>query len=78
MSWNIGYRVAGTNIYLENGLSTYNTIEYNLMISSLSTHKLLPSDITVASYGITNPTNYVRHNRAAGSDYYGFLYEAKE
>jgi hypothetical protein len=39
---------------------------------------MLQTDISVASYWITNPTNDVYGNRAAGSDFYGFWYEIKE
>lgn len=39
---------------------------------------MLQSDITSASYWITNPLNYLINNRAGGSDFYGFWYEIKE
>ncbi len=39
---------------------------------------MLQSDITAASFWVTNPLNYVRRNRAAGGDFYGFWYELKE
>lgn len=39
---------------------------------------MLQSDITCASYWITNPLNTVINNRAGGSDFYGFWYEIKE
>lgn len=39
---------------------------------------MLQSDITAASYWITNPLNKVVNNRAAGGDFYGFWYEVKE
>ena len=32
------------------------------------------SDVTVASYWITNPLNIIRRNHAAGGDFYGFWY----
>ena len=38
---------------------------------------MLQTDITVASYWITNPNNFLYRNRAAGSDFYGFWYEIK-
>lgn len=47
------------------------------MISSIVSLTMLQSDITVASYWVTNPYNTVRRNRAAGSDFYGFWYEIK-
>lgn len=39
---------------------------------------MLQSDITCASYWITNPLNTVINNRSGGSDFYGFWYEIKE
>ena len=47
------------------------------MISSLQVWNMLQTDVTVASYWITNPNNIVINNRAAGSDFYGFWYEIK-
>jgi len=35
---------------------------------------MLQSDISVASYWITNPFNIVRNNHAAGGEFYGFWY----
>lgn len=48
------------------------------MITSIASLTLLQSDVTVASYWITNPNNIVRRNYAAGSDFYGFWYEIKQ
>ena len=39
---------------------------------------MLQTDITAASYWLTNPLNTVINNRAAGGDFYGFWYEIKE
>lgn len=38
----------------------------------------MQTDISVASFWITNPSNNVRNNRAAGGDFYGFWYEIKD
>jgi len=38
---------------------------------------MMQTDISVASYWITNPSNTIRNNRAAGGDFYGFWYEIK-
>ena len=48
------------------------------MMSSISSLLMLQSDITVASYWITNPSNHVRRNHAGGGEFYGFWYEIKE
>jgi hypothetical protein len=74
---NVGYWVKGHNIFLEDGIEQYNVIQYNLMISSLQVFNMLQTDISVASYWITNPLNTVRYNHAAGSDFYGLWYEIK-
>ena len=74
----VGYHIKGHNIFIEDGIETQNVIQDNLMMSSISSLTLLQSDITVASYWITNPYNTVRRNHAAGGDFYGFWYEIKE
>jgi hypothetical protein len=51
-----------------------NIIQDNLMISALTSVLMLQSDITVAGYWITNPSNTLVRNHAAGSDFYGFWY----
>lgn len=38
---------------------------------------MLQTDISVASFWITHPTNNFRYNHAAGSDFYGVWYEIK-
>jgi hypothetical protein len=38
---------------------------------------MLQTDISVASFWITHPSNHLIHNHAAGSDFYGFWYEIK-
>lgn len=48
------------------------------MISSITSLTMLQSDISVASYWITNPYNTFRRNHAAGGDFYGVWYEIKE
>ena len=77
VSENVGYRVKGHNFFIEDGVETQNVLEHNLVISSLESWNMMQTDISVASYWITNPTNHVRHNRAAGGDFYGFWYEIK-
>jgi hypothetical protein len=74
---NVGFRIQGHNIFVEDGIETNNIIQYNLMISTITSVLMLQSDISVASYWITNPDNTVIYNRAAGGDFYGFWYEIK-
>ncbi len=47
------------------------------MISSLPYYRDLQSDVMVASYYISNPNNVIKDNVAAGSYYYGILYDLK-
>lgn len=74
---NVGYKASGHNIFLEDGIETHNVIRENLMISTRQVFSMLQSDITAASFWITNPDNEVYSNRAAGGDFYGFWYEIK-
>lgn len=75
---NVGYRVKGHNFFIEDGIETHNTLENNLVIGSLETFNMMQTDISVASFWVTNPTNNLRNNRAAGGDFYGFWYEIKD
>jgi hypothetical protein len=53
MEWNVGFRAKGHNIFLEDGVETHNIVQYNLMISSLTSNIMLQTDITVSSYWIS-------------------------
>lgn len=64
----------GHNFFVEDGIETHNVIQYNLAIGSLSVSTMLQTDISVASFWITNPTNDFRYNHAAGGDFYGLWY----
>lgn len=44
------------------------------MISTYVSEQMLQTDLSPASYWITNPSNTVINNRAAGGDFYGFWY----
>ena len=78
VAWNVGYQVKGHNFFIEDGIETNNVIEHNLAISSLASNNMMQTDISVASFWVTNPYNHLRFNRAAGGDFYGFWYEIKE
>lgn len=75
---NVGYHILGHAVFLEDGVETYNTIENNLMISTYSAWFMLQSDVSVASYYISNANNIVKDNVAAGGEFYGFWYEVPE
>lgn len=49
-------------------------IKHNLAISSIAATNMMQTDTSVASFWITNPTNDVVDNHAAGSDFYGIWY----
>jgi hypothetical protein len=74
---NVGYKVKGHNFFVEDGIETHNTIRNNLAVSSLATTRMLQTDASVASFWVTNPTNDLYGNHAAGSDFYGIWYEIK-
>ena len=71
---NVAYRVKGHNYFLHDGSESGNVIRNNLAVSSLKASNMYFSDISVASFMITNPDNEVYGNRAAGGDFYGFWY----
>ena len=50
VSWNVGYRAAGHNIFLEDGVSTHNIIEYNFIASSLTVSNMLQEKFTKYYY----------------------------
>lgn len=52
-----------------------NTIKNNLIVSTLSSSSMLQTDQAPASFWITHPTNDIVGNHAAGSDYYGMIYQ---
>lgn len=77
VEYNVGYNVMGHNYFIEDGIETQNLLQYNLAISSIQVWTMLQTDISVASFWVTHPSNHFRYNHAAGSDFYGFWYEIK-
>ena len=68
---------SATAIFLEDGVETGNVLEHNLgMLTRRASagQATLPTDVTPATFWITNPDNVVRGNVAAGSDGNGFWY----
>ena len=72
---NVGYRIYGHNYFLEDGVETNNLLEDNLGISTIQIWTLINTDVTAATFWITNPNNIIRRNRAAGGDWFGFWYQ---
>ncbi|CAK8682970.1 unnamed protein product [Clavelina lepadiformis] len=71
---NVVYDVMGGAIFIEDGIETGNTIQYNLAVFVRQSTSLLNDDITPAAYWVTNPNNTLRHNHAAGGTHFGFWY----
>ena len=74
---NVGYNVEGHNFFVEDGIETNNVIQHNLAIKTIESTQMLQTDMSAASFWITNPKNHVRYNHAAGGNFYGFWYEIK-
>ena len=68
------YNVMGGAFFLEDGVETWNTFQYNLAIFVKASSSLLNDDITPASYWVTNPDNIIQHNAAAGGTHFGYWY----
>ena len=69
---NVGYRIYGHSYFIEDGIETNNLLEDNLGISTIQIWTLINTDVTAATFWITNPNNIIRRNRAAGGDWFGF------
>ena len=68
------YDIMGGAFFLEDGIETGNTLQYNLAVFVRESSSLLNDDITPASFWITNPNNTVQHNAAAGGTHFGYWY----
>jgi hypothetical protein len=68
------YNIMGGAFFLEDGIETGNTIQYNLAVFVRESSSLLNDDITPASYWVTNPNNTIQHNAAAGGTHFGYWY----
>lgn len=75
---NVGHKVRGHNFFVEDGIETNNLIQNNLATHSIAATNMMQTDTSVASFWITNPSNDVIGNHAAGSDFYGIWYEIKK
>jgi hypothetical protein len=75
---NVAYDNMGHTFFMEDAVETMNDISYNLGLYTKASLSLLDTDTTPATFWITNPTNFVRHNAAAGSERYGFWYDLQK
>ncbi|KAI3389747.1 hypothetical protein SNEBB_006210 [Seison nebaliae] len=71
---NVAYNIMGGAFFFEDGSEQNNIMQYNLVLFVKASSSLLNDDITPAAYWITHPTNFIRHNRAAGGTHFGFWY----
>jgi hypothetical protein len=74
---NAAYHILGHSIFVEDGVEQYNVVEENLVAITLATRTSLVSDTTPASFWMASPTNFWRHNVAAGSAHSGFWFELR-
>jgi hypothetical protein len=72
---NFAYRIRGHSIFVEDGVEQFNVIEGNLIAVTLRCFACLKSDVKPASFWAASPTNFWRHNVAAGSQNDGFWLE---
>ncbi len=78
VSHNVGFNIRGNAFFMEDGIETGNTVEYNLGIFVIASSSALNVDITPATFWVTNANNTVRHNAAAGGSHFGFWYQMFE
>ena len=81
VSSNVAYDTIGHCYFLEDGVETGNVLDHNLGIltrRALPGEAVLPSDLTPATFWVTNPDNVLRGNVAAGSEGNGFWYSLPE
>ena len=64
---NVLFNIKGLSIFLEDGVETHNTLQYNLIIFTRMSTSLLNPDVTPGSFWIVNPKNKFLHNACAGS-----------
>jgi len=72
---NFAYHVMGHNFFVEDGAERYNYIEENLGVLTLQSFSLLKSDTKPATFWTSSPTNFWRHNVAAGCTHDGYWFE---
>lgn len=81
IEWNVAYDAVGHCYFLEDGAETGNVLGGNLGLltrAPAGEDALLASDLTPATFWITNPDNVLRGNVAAGSEAFGFWYALPE
>ncbi|XP_061164553.1 fibrocystin-L-like [Saccostrea echinata] len=74
VEYNVAYDTMGGAVFLEDGIETGNTLQYNLLLFVKASSSLQNDDNSPAAFWVTNPDNTVRHNAAAGGTHFGFWY----
>lgn len=72
------YNIMGGAFFLEDGIETNNTFQYNLGTFVRPSSSLRNDDVTPSVFWVTNPNNIIIHNAAAGSSHFGYWYRMKE
>ena len=54
---NVAYDIMGHAFFIEDGIETGNTIQYNLGVAVRTSSTLLITDVTPATFWVTNPNN---------------------
>ncbi|BDI30216.1 hypothetical protein CCAX7_22670 [Capsulimonas corticalis] len=74
---NVCFDTIGHCYFFEDGNETGNIVTHNLGMMTRKARKgeeVLPTDLTPATFWVTNPNNILRGNAAAGSEQFGFWY----
>eukprot|EP00051_Salpingoeca_urceolata_P019992 m.295984 g.295984 ORF g.295984 m.295984 type:complete len:3942 (+) comp19518_c0_seq1:299-12124(+) len=72
---NVAYHVHGHTYFVEDGIEEDNVFEENLGVFTLKSFALLESDTKPATFWTSTPTNFWRHNVAAGCENDGYWFE---
>ncbi|XP_043545299.1 PKHD1 like 1, tandem duplicate 1 [Chiloscyllium plagiosum] len=75
---NVAYNIMGGAFFIEDGIEQGNVLQYNLAVMVRQSTSLLNDDLTPAAFWVTNPSNTIRHNAAAGGTHFGFWYRLLE
>jgi cell surface hyaluronidase len=78
ISDNVAFDTVGHCVFMEDGIETNNVIVGNLVLlarAAKPSEAILDSDLQPADFWITNPSNTVTENVAAGSEGNGFWYD---
>ncbi|XP_059501744.1 PKHD1 like 1, tandem duplicate 1 isoform X2 [Stegostoma tigrinum] len=75
---NVAYSIMGGAFFIEDGIEQGNVLQYNLVVMVQQSTSLLNDDLTPAAFWVTNPSNTIRHNAAAGGTHFGFWYRLLE